>query len=193
MFQGEELIDKLIVLGLIDNIEEYHEMYNHVWKSMNQEFGLEKIGETRTYLIEEINQNELMSKKHKKVCRVLNYIDHLFIVISTITGCVSISDFAFLVRIPTEITSSAIELTICGITAEIIKYNSIIKKNKKKHDKVVLPTKSKLNSIEDLICKDLIDSNISYNEFDLTNNALKEFCDMKEEIENSNIKYVCLM
>ena len=74
-----------------------------------------------------------------------------------------------------------------------MKYNSIIKKNKKKHDKVVLSTKSKLNSIEDLICKDLIDSNISYNEFDLTNNALKEFCDMKEEIENSNIKYVCLM
>ena len=54
-----------------------------------------------------------MSKKHKKVCRVLNYIDHLFIVISTITGCVSISDFAFLVRIPTGITSSALGLTIC--------------------------------------------------------------------------------
>ena len=174
-------------------IEEHHEMYNHVWRNTNQESGLEKIGETRTYLIKEINQNELMSKKHKKVCRVLNYIDHLFIVISTITGCVSISDFAFLVRIPTGITSSAIGLTICWITAEIIKYNSIIKKNKKKHDKVVLSTKSKLNSIEDLICKDLIDSNISYNEFDLTNNALKEFCDMKEEIENSNIKYVCLM
>ena len=84
---------------------------------MNQEFGLEKIGETRAYVIKEINQNGLMSKKHKKVCRVLNYIDPLFIVISTTTGCVSISDFAFLVRIPTGITSSAIGLTICGITA----------------------------------------------------------------------------
>ena len=38
-----------------------------------------------------------MSKKHKKVCKVLNYIDHLIIVISTTTGCVSISAFAFLV------------------------------------------------------------------------------------------------
>ena len=26
----------------------------------------------RNYLIEEINRNELMSKKHKKVCRILN-------------------------------------------------------------------------------------------------------------------------
>ena len=44
---------------------------------MNQEFRLKKIDEIINYLIEEINQNELMSKKHKKVCRVLNYIDHL--------------------------------------------------------------------------------------------------------------------
>ena len=41
-----------------------------------------------------------MSKKHKKVCRVLNYIDHLLIVISTITGYVSISTFPSLVAIP---------------------------------------------------------------------------------------------
>ena len=38
-----------------------------------------------------------MSRKHEKGCRVLNYIDHSFIVISTITGCVSISAFVFLV------------------------------------------------------------------------------------------------
>ena len=41
-----------------------------------------------------------MSKKHKRVCRVLNYIDHLLFVISTITRCVSISAFASLVGIP---------------------------------------------------------------------------------------------
>ena len=51
-------------------------------ENMNQEFRLKKIDEIRNYLIEEINRNELMSKKHKKVCRVLNYIEHLLIVIS---------------------------------------------------------------------------------------------------------------
>ena len=39
---------------------------------MNQEFRLKKIDEIRNYLIEEINRNELMSKKYKKVYRVLN-------------------------------------------------------------------------------------------------------------------------
>ena len=33
---------------------------------MNQKFILKKIDEIRTYLIEEINQNELMSNNHKK-------------------------------------------------------------------------------------------------------------------------------
>ena len=33
-------------------------------KNINQEFRLKKIDETGNYLIEEMNQNELMSKKH---------------------------------------------------------------------------------------------------------------------------------
>ena len=60
-----------------------------------------------------------MSKKHKKVCDVLNYIDNLLIVISTITWCVSISGFASLVGIPVGVTSSATGLKICAITARI--------------------------------------------------------------------------
>ena len=114
-----------------------------------------------------------MSKKHKNVCRVLNYIDHLLIVISTITGYVSISAFASLVGSPIEITSSAVGLKICAITAGIKKYESIIKKKEKKHQKIVLLAKSKLNSIEVLISKALIDSNISHDEFVLVNNVLK--------------------
>ena len=69
-----------------------------------------------------------MSKKHKKLCRVLNYTEHLLIVISTITGCVYISAFASLVGISVGITSSAIEVKICVITAGIKKYKSIDKK-----------------------------------------------------------------
>ena len=47
-------------------------------------------------------------------------------------------------------------------------------------------TKSKLNIIEALISKALIDSDISHDEFVLINNVLEEFYDMKEEIRNSN-------
>ena len=56
-----------------------------------------------------------------------------------------------------EITSSAIELKICVITAGIKRYKSIIKKQKKKHDKIVLLAKSKLNSEKFFTSKALID------------------------------------
>ena len=91
---------------------------------------MKNIDETRNYFITEINQNELMSKKHKKVCEVLNDIEHLHISMSTVTGCASIFAFASLVSIPIGITSSEIGLQICVITAGSQKYKSIINKKK---------------------------------------------------------------
>ena len=139
-------------------------------ENISQEFRLKNIDETRNYLIEETNRNELLSKKHKKVCTTLNYIEHFLILASTITGCVSISAFASLINGIYEFCSW---IKICAATSEIKKYKSIIKKKKKKHDKIVLLAKSKLNSIEVLISKALIDSNISHDEFVLINNVLK--------------------
>ena len=71
------------------------------------------------------------------ICTTLNYIENFLILASTITGCISISSFSSLIRIPIGITSSAIGLKICAITARIERYKSIIKK-KKKHDKIAL-------------------------------------------------------
>ena len=88
-------------------------------ENMNQEFRLKKIDKIRNYLIEEINQNELISKKHKKVYRVL--IDTWLTVISTITGCVSISAFASLIGTPIGIVTSTMRLEISVITAGIKK------------------------------------------------------------------------
>ena len=60
-----------------------------------------------------------MSKKHKKVSKTLDYIEHSLILASAITGCISISVFASLLGILIRITSSAIELNMCAITARI--------------------------------------------------------------------------
>ena len=90
-------------------------------ENVSQEFRLKNIDETRNYLIEEINRNQLISKKHKMVCTTLNYIEHFLILGSAVTGCVSISAFPSLVGIPIVITSSAVGLKICVITAAIKK------------------------------------------------------------------------
>ena len=111
----------------------------------------------RNYLTEEISQNELMSKKHKDVNKVLNYTEQLIILITTVTGWVSIYAFVSLIGISLGITSSAIGLKTFVITAGINEYKQIIKKKKKKHDKMVLLSKYKLNSIEVFIYKALTD------------------------------------
>ena len=89
----------------------------------------------------------------------VNYVEHLLILVSRVTGCVSISAFALLVCVPVGITSSAVGIKICIVTTGIYKYKSIIKK--KKHYEIVLLEKAKLNTIEVLFSKSLIDSYIS--------------------------------
>ena len=106
---------------------------------------------------------------------------HFLILASAISGCISISVFASLYNIYVGITSSTIGLKIRERAVGIKKYKSIIKKKKKKHDEIMLSVKSKLNSIEVLISKALICSNISSDEFVLINNVLKEYGDMKEK------------
>ena len=68
-----------------------------VENSKDQEFMLKKKKNrsSKIFFIVEINQNELISKKHKKVSTILNYIENVFILASIFTGYVSTSLFLF--------------------------------------------------------------------------------------------------
>ena len=73
-----------------------------VEENISQEFRLKNVDETRNYLL------ELMSRKPKKVCTTLNYVEHFLILSSRITGSILISAFAPLRGIPIGIVSCAI-------------------------------------------------------------------------------------
>ena len=62
-----------------------------------------------------------MSEKYENTCKYLNYGEHLLILVSKVTGCVSISVLASLVAIAVGITSSAVGIKICTVTAGIKK------------------------------------------------------------------------
>ena len=95
------------------------------------DFIFKEINESRNCFLEEKKCDELISKKHKKTCRILNSIKHLLILAFS-TRCVSVSAFvASLFGVPMGIASSAIGLKFFAITTGIKKYNSIIKKKKK--------------------------------------------------------------
>ena len=104
---------------------------NTTEENISLDFRLRKIDETRKFFTEEINQRDLMNKKHKKGFTALNYIERLHILVSTNSGWDSTSAFASLIGIPIGIASSAIGLKICAITVVIKRYRPIIKKREK--------------------------------------------------------------
>ena len=73
---------------------------------------MENIEETRNYFIKEIDQNELISKNHKKICKILNYIEHFLVLASLVSGCISKPVFDSSIDIYIGIMSSAIGLKI---------------------------------------------------------------------------------
>ena len=81
-------------------------------KENSQEHRLKNIDETRNYFLEEIKK-KIMSKKLKKACTTVNYIEH-FLILASNTGWILISDFTYLISVSIEITSSSIELRICA-------------------------------------------------------------------------------
>ena len=134
-------------------------------ENISQSLDFKKRKWVTSYFIEQMNQNELMSKKYKKVSRVPNFIEKVLILASAVTEYASISALASLVGSFVPILSSALELKIWAQTAWTKTYKSIIKKKIKRHDKIVLLSKTKLNSMKVLISKALIEWDISHNEF----------------------------
>ena len=103
-------------------------------KIINQDIRLKNVDETRNFFIKKIDQNELISKKYKKVFTTLSYVEDFLILVSAIIVFVSNSVFASLLDVIIGITSSSIGLRICAITTGIKKIQSTIKKKKKKYD-----------------------------------------------------------
>ena len=160
-------------------------IYNYFKKkaeeNISQEFRLKNLNETKFYLIEEVNLNELITKKGKNICTNLNYIKHFLILASTIS-CMYLNFCCYFFDWYSYRNYEFCNwIQICTITAGIKKYQSIIQK---KNIKIVSLAKYKLNKIEVLVSKYIIDSNISHDEFVSVNNVLKEYEEMKKEIKN---------
>ena len=83
------------------------------------EFRLRKIDETKNNVLDEIKYNDLMHEQYKNTCKCLNYIEHLLILRSTVTGCISVLPFALSVCVPVGITGSAVGINNCAITPRI--------------------------------------------------------------------------
>ena len=112
-----------------------------------------------------INQRKPCNKKLSKYVTVFDYIDKILIVLSATSSGVCIISSASVARAPAGIASASFAL-LFSVTAGVIKELRRIPRNKKKkHDKILMLAKTKLNCIENLVSQALIDMEISHEEF----------------------------
>ena len=156
--------------------------------SEQTKFRLDEISKIENYFIEEINQRKSCSKKLSKYVAAFDYIDKILIVLSATTGGVSICLFMSVVGAPVGIASAGFTL-IFSLTKEIVKKLLSTTRNKtKKHDKVLMLVKSKLNSIETLISQALIDMEISHEEHIAILKQKYKYQKVKENLRSENEK-----
>ena len=118
-----------------------------------------------------------MSKKISKYIAPFDYIDKTFIVLSATSGGISIISYTSVTGVPAGLASASFTL-VFSLTTRILK-NKKTRKKRKKHNKIVMLAKSKLNNIETLISQSLIDLDISHEEFKTIVNEKEKYEQMK--------------
>ena len=149
---------------------------------------LNEITEIENYFHQKINQRRLCSKKLSKYVTAFDYIDKVLIALSATSGGVSIISFTSAVVAPVGIASASFTLIFSLTTGIIKKLLNITRNKKKKHDKILMLAKSKLNSIETLISQALIDMEISHEEFIAIFKEKDQYKKMKENLRSENEK-----
>ena len=112
----------------------------------------------------------------------------VLIVLSAASGGVSIISFTCVFGAPVGIASASFTLIFSLTTGIIKKLLSITRNKKKKHDKILMLAKSKLNSIETLISQALIGMEISREEFVTILKEKDKYEKMKENLRSENEK-----
>ena len=131
----------------------------------NQTFRLNKISEIEDYFITDIKERELVSKKIIESISFFDYLDKSLIVLSVTSGSISIAFFVTVIEVPIGITRASLSLAFALCTGLVKKLLETTRNKKKKHNKIVMLARSKLNSIERKISEALINNQISHEDF----------------------------
>ena len=158
----------------IELLKEYLKMNNiieliNTAKSSSSErankYRLDEINKIRDYFNNEIKERKDIIKKLNKYLVTFDYLDKIFIALSASFGSLSIASYTSVVGIPAGITGASLTLVFTigtGVSKLLLK---LTKKRKKKHNKIIVLAKNKLNTIDTLLSSALNESEISHEEF----------------------------
>ena len=147
-------------------------------------YRLDEINKIRYYFNNEIKERKDIIKNLNKYLVRFDYLEKVFITLSASFGTLSIASCASVVGIPAGITGASLTLVFTigtGISKSLLK---LTKKRKKKHNKIIVLAKNKLNTIDTLLSSALNDSEISQEEFTNIINEENIYEIIKENIKS---------
>ena len=116
-------------------------------------------------------------------------INGILIILSATSSRVLIISFTSIIGAPVGIASASLTLIFSLTTGIIKKLLNITRNKKKKHNKILMLAKSKLDSTETLISQALIDPDISHEEFIGILKEKDKYERMKEKLRSENEEY----
>ena len=146
-------------------------------------YRLDEINKIRDYFNNEIKEKKNIIKKLNKYIASFDYLDKIFIALSSSFGTLSIASYVSVVGATAGIADSSLTLIFTigtGISKSLLK---VTEKRKKKHNKIIALAKNKLNKIDTLLSSALNDSEISHEEFSNIINEANIYENIKENIK----------
>ena len=168
---------------MIELLKEYLRMNNIIELTDVNKYRLDEINKIRDYFNNEIKERKYVIKKLNKYLVSFDYLDQIFITLSASFGTLSIASYASVVGIPAGITGASLTLVFTigtGMSKSLIK---LTKKRKKKHNKIIVLAKYKLNTIDTLLSSALNGSEISHEEFTNIITEANIYKNIKENIK----------
>ena len=123
-----------------------------------------------------------MSKRLSNYISSLDYFDKFLIVLSTRSGSVSIASFATVVGTLVGMASASLSLEFPLSTVLVKKLLKTTRNMRKKHNKIVMLARSKLNRIGSKISEALIINRTSHQDFITIINQERNHRELKESI-----------
>ena len=160
--------------------------------SNEQQLRLNKINEIKDYLLAEIRERELISKNLSKYIASFEYFNKSLIFLSVLDSSISIASFVSVIGAPAGIIGASCGLTFSITSGFVKKFLKTIRNKKKKHNKIVMLARSKLNSIESKISEALIKKEISHEDFIVFLNEENKNRELKKELGWQIVKEVML-
>ena len=167
----------------IELLKEYLRMNNIIDLTDVNKYRLDEINKVRDCFNNEIKERKYIIKRLNKYLVSFDYLDKIFITLSASFGTLSIASYASVVGIPAGITGASLTLVFTigtGISKSLLK---VTKKRKKKHNKIIVLAKIKLNTIDTLLSSALNESEISHEEFSNIITEANIYENIKENIK----------